>query len=145
MSLVNQEDLFKYIPQRLPIVMVSELIEHEEEKSVSKLNIKPDNMFCADGHFTEPGLIENIAQSAALRSGYATSLKGDQGEAPVGFIGAIAKLKIHNLPSDTDTIETSIEHLNEVFGVTLVRGSVKRGEELMAECEMKIVIAENNG
>lgn len=140
MALVTSENILSYIPQKPPIVMVSELASHSQEQTVSRLKLSPDNMFCHNGVFTEPGLIENIAQTGALRMGYVSSQQSDDGEPPVGFIGAVAKLKIHKLPAHDSTLETTIDVLNDIFGITLVKGTIRVNDEVVAECEMKIVI-----
>ena len=53
------------IPQKPPMVMVDKLIFAEEKKVVTSFLIRRDNIFCSDGVFTEAGLIENMAQTAA--------------------------------------------------------------------------------
>ena len=140
MALISQEDILDYIPQKPPIVMVSELLSNNETQTVSQLHLTADNMFCANGVFTEPGLIENIAQTAALRMGYAASQLTGDAEPPVGFIGAVSKLRIHNLPADNATLQTTVDVLNDIFGITLIKGTSRVNDEVMAECEMKIVI-----
>lgn len=140
MALVNQDQILDYIPQKPPIVMVSELLSNSDSQTVSQLHLTTENMFCAKGRFTEPGLIENIAQTAALRMGYAASQMSGDGKPPVGFIGAVSKLKIYNLPPDNATLHTTVDVLNDIFGITLIKGTSRVGDELMAECEMKIVI-----
>ena len=136
MALISQENILDYIPQKPPIVMVSELLTNSETQTVSKLYLTADNMFCANGVFTEPGLIE----TAALRMGYAASQLSGDAEPPVGFIGAVSKLKIHNLPADNATLQTTVDVLNDIFGITLIKGTSRINDEVMAECEMKIVI-----
>ncbi len=39
-------------------------------------------------------------------------------------------------------METEIETVEEVFGMTLVRACVKIGEEIIAEAEMKIALSD---
>ena len=141
MALISKENILDYIPQKPPIVMVSELLSHHEQQTVSRLFVTPENMFSSDGVFTEPGLIENIAQTAALRMGYASSLLEGDKEPPVGFIGAVAKLKIHSLPADDSTLETTVDVLNDIFGITLIKGTSRVNGNVVAECEMKIVIS----
>jgi len=138
--LVSPENITRYIPQKTPIVMVGELIFNDESQTVSRLHIAADNIFCADGHFMEPGLIENIAQTAALRMGYSASQKEGNEKAPKGFIGAVSKLKVHQLPKVGQTLETTVDVKNEIFGIILIQGTSKVDEEIMAECEMKIFV-----
>ena len=138
--LVSAENITRYIPQKAPIVMVGELMSNDESQTVSRLNIDAENIFCADGFFTEPGLIENIAQTAALRMGYTASQKEGNEKAPKGFIGAVSKLKIHGFPKVGETLETTVDIKNDIFGIILIQGTSRVNEEVMAECEMKIFV-----
>ncbi|MBS1685185.1 MAG: 3-hydroxyacyl-ACP dehydratase [Bacteroidetes bacterium] len=141
--LVSKEEVLQYIPQRAPIVMVDALVEHEGDVSVSQLTIAPDNIFVSDGHFQMPGLVENIAQTAALRMGYGHRLQAEQSGAapaspPVGFIGEVKNLKVHFLPKVNSTIQTRIEVLHSIFTASVIRGEVLSDGAVAAECEMKI-------
>lgn len=141
--LVSKEEVQQYIPQRPPIVMVDGLLEHEGEVSVSALTIAPDNIFVSDGHLQMPGMVENIAQTAALRMGYSYRLEATPSGAapakpPVGFIGEVKNLKIHVLPLVGATIRTRIEVLHTIFTASVIRGEVLYDGQVAAECEMKI-------
>lgn len=141
--LVSREEVQQYIPQRPPIVMVDGLLEHEGDMSVSALTIASDNIFVSDGHFQMPGMVENIAQTAALRMGYGYRLEATQADAapakpPVGFIGEVKNLKIHLLPPAGATIRTRIEVLHTIFTASVIRGEVLYDGQVAAECEMKI-------
>lgn len=140
MAIITQDEVLNYIPQKPPIVMVSELLSNNETQTVSSFQIEPDNMFCQNGLFTEPGLVENIAQTAALRMGHFASLQSGDEDPPVGFIGAVSKLKVHKLPVAGSRLQTTVDVLNDVFGITLIKGISRIDEDVIAECEMKIVI-----
>lgn len=134
MSPVNVLD---YIPQRPPMVMIRELVQSTPEATTTRLLIKGDNILAYNGHFTEAGLVENIAQTAALHAGY-----NRQPGLPVqlGFIGALKDLKIHALPQVNDEIETTITILHQIMGATVVGGKTTCNGALIAECEMKIFL-----
>ncbi|MFN3405228.1 MAG: 3-hydroxyacyl-ACP dehydratase [Cytophagaceae bacterium] len=143
--IVDQEILVQLIPQKEPFVMVDKLLSSEEVKTVSGLSITDKNIFCINGVFTEPGIVENIAQTAALRIGYVIYEKTQRGEAlegnaPIGFIGGIKDLKIYSLPKINQEIKTEIVFEKEVMDVSLIRGKVHCQGELIAECEMKIFV-----
>ena len=135
------EDVLKLIPQRPPIVMVDKLIAAADGKTVSGFTILADNIFVENGIMQEPGLIENVAQSAALGVGYVCSIKNEK--VPLGFIGAVKNLKIYGLPEVGDELKTEIQVDYEVFEATLITGRVFCGERLMAQCEMKIFLKPN--
>ena len=62
--LADKKEVLNYIPQREPMVMVDGLLEVDETFAISRLQVTPENIFCQNGHFTEPGLIENMAQTS---------------------------------------------------------------------------------
>lgn len=137
-AIIHGEGILGLIPQRAPIVMVDSFFGIEENCSYSGLTITSDNIFCEAGKLQEPGIIEHIAQSAAARIGFIYTRQGAQ--VPLGFIGSVDKLKIYNLPEVGMKLFTEITVVQEVFDITLVSAQVKAGEELIAECRMKIFI-----
>jgi 3-hydroxymyristoyl/3-hydroxydecanoyl-(acyl carrier protein) dehydratase len=139
--IADGEDVLKLIPQRPPIVMVDKLISAADKKTVSGFTILSNNIFVENGVFQEPGIIENVAQSAALGVGYICSIKNEK--VPLGFIGAVKNLKIFSLPLVGDELTTEIQVDYEVFEATLITGKVYCGEKLMAQCEMKIFLKPN--
>ena len=136
--IIHGEGILGLIPQRPPIVMVDSFFGIEENCSYSGLTVTSDNIFCEAGKLQEPGVIEHIAQSAAARIGFIYTRQGAQ--VPLGFIGSVDKLKIYNLPEVGIKLFTEITVVQEVFDITLVSAQVKAGEELIAECRMKIFI-----
>jgi predicted hotdog family 3-hydroxylacyl-ACP dehydratase len=88
----------------------------------------------------ESGLIENMAQTVALHTGYDFFLKDEV--APTGYIGSIKKVDILKLPALNDIITTKVDILHEFNGVTMVAVKVyNANEEEIASGEMKTVIA----
>ncbi len=118
--------------------MVDRLISAEEKKVVTSFLIKRDNVFCSDGIFTEAGLIENMAQTAAAGIG-AKQVANDE-KPPIGFIGGIRRLMIYSLPEAGQEITTYIQVEHEILGATIVKGQVFLSESILAECELKIFL-----
>ena len=58
------------IPQKAPFVMVDKLIDFKENTIIAGLTIPKENIFVQLGVFKEPGIIEHMAQSVALYTGY---------------------------------------------------------------------------
>lgn len=134
--LINKQQVESFIPQRSPFVMVDALMESNPLVSISQFLITEENIFCSEGLFHEPGLIENIAQTAALGAGYVAHKKKKKVEK--GFIGAVKRLKIYQLPSTGDTIITRIQTLNNVMNASIIKGEIKVNDVLLATCEMTI-------
>ena len=136
--LASGDAILRLLPHRHPMVMIDKLTVSDEHSTITRLFIHEDNIFSHDGAFTEAGLVENIAQTAAIRAGYSFDKEGRG--APMGFIGAVKHLNIHFLPVINSEISTEINVENEVFDVSLIRGRVTCNGRLAAECEMKIVL-----
>jgi 3-hydroxyacyl-[acyl-carrier-protein] dehydratase len=136
--LVPKEHITDYIPQRPPFVMIDTLNYCEGAVTKTNFEVREDNIFVKDGLLHEPGLIENIAQTAAVKAGY--EVKENGAEPLIGFIGAIKDLVIYILPEIGDVLETTVTIKMEVMGITLVEGvSICNGNKI-ASCEMKIFI-----
>ncbi|OFX53848.1 MAG: hypothetical protein A2046_09715 [Bacteroidetes bacterium GWA2_30_7] len=136
--IINDTQILQYIPQREPIVMIDTLVESDEVKTVSSLSINSENIFCKDGVLNMPGLIENMAQTAALRVGYYCKIENKP--VPIGFIGGIKNLIINKLPITGSTITTEIFLKHEVMEASIVQCYIKQNEEIIAECELKIFL-----
>ena len=129
------------IPQRDPIIMVDRIISANDTLTVTSFRIEESNIFCSEGYFQEPGLIENIAQSAAAGAGY-EKMKNEMGFS-TGYIGGIKNLEVFKLPEVGAEIETTVEVIHTVFNVKIVNGEVRKTDGILcARCEMKIFLSE---
>ena len=144
--LVGRDDVLKFIPQRMPIVVVHGLTEHSDTRSTSVFNVETDHLFVRDGKFLPSGLMENIAQTSALRSGYHFSqqipAEGEAPEPPIGFIGALKNFVVTDLPSVGSVLYTTVKVAYEVMGMQVVEASVTCGKKVIATCEMKIFLSQ---
>lgn len=133
-------DIRHLIPQKTPFVMVDTLKEFSAEHLVSNFKICDTNIFVENGILSEPGLVENMAQSVALHTGYDFFLKGEA--APIGYIGSIKSIAIDQLPKLNENISTHVKILHEFMGITMVEIQVfNEANEAIAKSEMKTVIA----
>ena len=120
------------------MVMVDELLQVTDQTATSSFCILPDNIFVDEGNFTEPGLIENIAQTAAAMVGYQCMLR--QVPVPVGFIAAVKDLKVTAVPQMQTVIQTQVMVTNNVLDITIVEGRVEQSGKLLCSCEMRILL-----
>jgi predicted hotdog family 3-hydroxylacyl-ACP dehydratase len=139
--LLSGQQILELIPQRPPIVMVDKLIAVADKKTTTGLTIQAGNIFVMDGQFREPGLIENIAQSAAVGVGYFYRNRNEK--VPTGFIGAVKNLSIHFLPQAGSDIITEITIEHEVMNATIIRGIISQDGQIVAEGEMKIFLMQD--
>jgi len=136
--ITDQNIILKLIPQRAPIIMVDALLSFNDTKVVSGLTITSDNMFVQNGYLTEPGLIEHMAQTVALYTGYHFYIQNIP--APEGYIGAIKGVHIEKLPKVNMQVQTEVEILQEVMGVTLVKGTTTLNGDIIMTAQMKTVL-----
>jgi len=95
-----------------------------------------------NGKLSEPGMIENIAQTAAAQAGYQCHIKNIP--VPIGFIASIKDLQIIKLPPINSRISTRIEITNQVFDVTIFKASIILDEESICTGEMRVFIKNEN-
>ncbi len=138
--MIANKDKVKYlIPQRFPFVMVDELLDYSETSLTSQFLVTSENIFSQKDTFVETGIIEHMAQSVALHTGYQYYLLNKK--APTGYIGSIKNVSILRLPKINETLETKIVILQEFMRVTLVEINVFINCKSIAKCQMKTVIA----
>ena len=130
------------IPQRPPFVMIDKLLSFDMVSTVTQLEIRDDNVFCKEGRLSAEGLMENIAQTCAARIGYINMTKNET--VKIGVIGSVNNYEIFRLPKVGEVIITTIEMMEEMFQVTMVKAIVKCGEETMAQANMKIAIIDQD-
>lgn len=137
MSIVT-ENIETLLPQRAPFVMIDKLLYSDEVTTRSGLLVKDDNIFVVNGELKEPALVENIAQTVAVRAGHISQ----QENTPVlvGYIGSVSELEVLALPQTGDELITEITIENQIFDVTIISGKIFCNEQLMAQCKMKIFI-----
>lgn len=137
--IAEKSQVEKLIPQKFPFVMVDTLVSFTETSLTSGLKVTNDNIFVENNVFQESGVIEHMAQSVALHTGYDYFLKKEN--PPTGYIGSIKSLEIKRLPLLNETIETNVSVLHEFMGVTLVDIISQVNGEEIAKSQMKTVIA----
>ena len=71
--------ILKYLPHRAPMQMVDTITLINDISIVTCFQIKEDCIFLYEGHFTESGLIENMAQTCSAIVGQFFFDKNDEG------------------------------------------------------------------
>jgi len=136
--IIAQDNITTIIPQRPPFVMIDQLVSCNETGSDTTFLIKADNILVDGGELSEAGITENIAQTAAAGLGY-MMLKNNT-SIVIGYIAAIKNLEIFSQPKIGNVIATNVTITNQVFDVTIITGTVKCDNQMLAKCEMKIYL-----
>ena len=140
--MMSTEHILAFIPQRLPFVMIDDIVSADDAVSKTSFTVREGHLFVEGGVFTEPGLVENMAQTAAAGTGYKAQQDGKP--APVGFIGALKNLKISKLPRIGETLTTEVLFKMQVMNAHIVQATVRVNEQEIADCELKIFLQDNN-
>jgi len=138
--LATRSEIINYIPQRDPFIAVHDILRATGEFAETQFEVLPESIFVMSGLFREPGLLENIAQTAAAQMGYVCKKKGLP--VPVGYIASIKNLIVHNLPPVGAMLTTSIQVTNHVLSVILLEGTVRLKGAIVCQCEMRIFVGD---
>ncbi|MDR0742748.1 MAG: pseudouridylate synthase [Tannerella sp.] len=140
---ITDFDVTELLPQRPPFIMVDKLIHYDPLRVVTTFTVREDNLFCKNGVMEESGLIENIAQTCAAKTGYRDLTEPERdGVVKIGVIGMIKRMDIYRNPRVKEQLTTTADILEEVFNSTLVGAKVEIDGELIAICEMKIYLTD---
>lgn len=141
MSQFSKYDILELLPQRRPFVMIDSLLYCDMAATRTSLEVREDNIFNDEGHLSTAGICENIAQTCAARLGYLSLSSGQP--VRLGFIGAISNMQMSRTPRTGEVLVTEINVLQEVFNITLVHAVVRSGDEIIAETDLKIALADD--
>jgi len=124
------------LPQRPPFLLVDRLLEYGDSDTLTSFEIREGGMFVEDGTMLAAGLIENMAQSSALRIGYINKYILHL-PVKVGYIGSVRNYKVMRNPKAGEMLVTRITAVSEVFGITLVNAEIRSGDEIIATAALK--------
>jgi 3-hydroxyacyl-[acyl-carrier-protein] dehydratase len=136
-------EILSFIPQRPPFVMIGKLESTDDSLTRTSFTITSDNVFNSNGYFSESGLLENMAQTAAAGTGYRILMNNQP--VPVGYIAAMKNVNIYALPKVNETIITEMQFQQTLLNFHFVKGKVTIGGREIANCEFKIFENTNQG
>lgn len=139
---MEAESILDLLPQRPPMVMVDGILSCREDRIETFLKAGRDNIFVAGDSFSEAGMMEMIAQSAAARAGWLLrhGTQGPAGPVPVGVIGQIRNFVVRSLPPGGAEIRAEVTVSHDFGSSSVIYGKVYHGNEICAEGEMKIFL-----
>ena len=112
---VSSLDISNFLPHRKPMLMVTSVLEIDDDSVSTQFQITSDCIFLKNGKLSETGLIENAAQAASGVVGQSFFEKDDlegKGNKLVGYISAIKRVEIFQLPQVGETIVTKAKLLS---------------------------------
>lgn len=132
-------DVHTILPQQEPFVMIDKLIAFSANSSITETLVSENNILVDDGHFSASGMMENIAQTCAVRVGFYNKYVLHN-EVQIGFIGAIRNYEVHELPAVGSVIQTKVDIMQDIFGMMLVNATIVSGEKVYVTAEVKLSV-----
>ena len=129
--------------------MVDTITLINDTSIVTCFQIKEDCIFLDKGYFTESGLIENMAQTCSAIVGQFFFDKNDEGSKKIiGYISAIKKAEIFDLPQVTQSIRTEASLLSHYddkgYSICAMNCAAYYQQHLLATAQMNLFIKEND-
>lgn len=128
------------------MVMLDQLDFCQGEVAQGRLRIVEDNVFMEGGLFSESGMIEAIAQTAAARTGYLARQTGNgkKEDPPIGVIGSVKDFELFFRPELGDEVIVEIRVMHEVMNASVIEGRVTVNDRMACKAELKIFITGKN-
>lgn len=122
-----------FIPQRPPFVFIDTIEYINAHQARTAYTVSADCPLVTDGILPLSGLVENAAQTCAVRAGYSSGNK-------IGYIGAIKQMQTYRLPRVGETLTTETRLIEEVMNISLIECTIRVGNELLAQATLKLAI-----
>ena len=140
-AFLRSVDIHTVLPQQDPFVMVGRLVHFELETSTTETLVKAGNIFVDDGFFSPFGIMENIAQTCAARIGFYNKYILGR-DVQIGYIGAVRDYVIQGKVAVGSTVTTTVDVIEEIFGMTLATATVRCCGRTVATCRVKLSVKE---
>ena len=124
-----------YIPQRPPFVFIDTVLTVDAEQAVTQFTIPADCPLVTGGVLPLSGLMENAAQTCAVRAGQGAGNK-------IGYIGAVKQMEVTRFPHVGETLTNRATLIQEVLNISLVECETRINDELIATATLKLAIIE---
>jgi len=138
-----------FLPHREPMLMVTKLLAIDETSVHTEFEVTNNCIFVTNNVLAEVGLIENAAQACSAIVGQTFFDKDDltgEGNKLVGYISAIKKVEIYDVPKSGATITTKASLLSrfDTGAVTIcsMECSTFNNDELIVACTLNFLIHE---
>ena len=122
----------------------------DEDSVITHFEIREDCIFLtSDGRLSESGLIENAAQASTAIVGQNYFDDDDSegaGNSIIGYISAIRKAEIHELPNINELLVTKANLLSRYdmgeMTICTIASSTFRNDDLIVDCTFNFLIHE---
>ena len=146
---IENRDFKTFLPHRGSMLLVKDLLGIDNESVSSGLPILESCIFVKNGVLTEPGLIENAAQTSTAIVGQSFFSEDDitgESNKVVGYISAIKKVEIFGLPKVGEYITTKASLVSrfdtDSVCICNINCTTFIGDKLIVDCTFNFLIHE---
>ena len=135
--LFNKEQIKEIIPHREPFLLVDQVEELEEGKSITATKFVTADEYYFQGHFPGRPIMPGVLQVEALaQAGAIAVLSMPEHKGKLAVFGSIknARFKRQVVPGDALTLKVTLDRLRSSSGTGLAEAYV--GDELASKCEI---------
>lgn len=138
---LDREQIKEIIPHRDPFLLIDEVVEMEEGKSVVAMKYVREDEYYFQGHFPQekvmPGvlIVEALAQAGAV-----VILSMEEHRGKIAYFGGIKEAKFRQkvFPGDTLRLVVVMERLRSKAGYGKAKAYL--GDKVACECEIMFAI-----
>ena len=134
-------DVRALLPQQPPMVMVDRLLFADLRSATTAFGIRADNPFVENGVLEPYAMVEIFAQTCAAQLGFVDRYIRGHDYLRIGYIGAVRKMRIEQVPQVGETLTTRMDIVSEVMNLMLIQAESFVGERRIAAAEMKIAVS----
>lgn len=130
------------------MLMVDRVVASDSKGCTTELTVRADCLFVDDGALSAAGVVENMAQSCAVRIGIVNMMLHPTGggvlpgKRTIGVIGDISDLVVEREPRVGEVLTTEVLIVGEVLALSLAELTARVGDETVATARMKIALTE---
>ena len=128
----GQTNIEQFIPQRPPFVFIDRVDAVSADATCTRYTIPADGVLVSEDVLPLAGLMENAAQTCAVRAGN-----------KIGYIGAVKQMAVTRLPRVGETLVTEARVVQQVLNICLMEVTTRIGDEQIATTTLKIATMEN--
>lgn len=121
------------IPHREPMILISEVLSYFQGMITTSYTVTENCVFLKNDIFTEAGIIEHMAQTAAAMNG----LQSDSSKEPsAGYLVAINNFKLKRCPNIRERIVSTAVESFTFNGLSRFKTEIKIGDNIIATAEL---------
>ena len=130
-------DVGHFMPHKLPMLLIDQLLEVKERASVCEMTVRDDMIFVDEnGHLDNASYPEIISQAVAAQEGFRRF--GGRNPLIEGFLLGIKNLEILGNSFVGDTLRIELYKKTKFGDFGILNGEVYNGEQLVARGEVKV-------